>query len=49
VLDNRCFLVIDQNFLRHTPEVLKAADQALVGMFGVFAVRAPEVEDPRRG
>lgn len=40
------FLIVDQHLLGDAVEVLQAADQPLVGVFGIVVRRAPEVKAP---
>ena len=46
VLEHGALLVVDEHFGRAAAEPLEAADQPFVGMFGILAVRAPEMEPP---
>ena len=46
MLEHGAFLIVDQHLGRYAAEPLEGPHQALVGVLGIFGVRAPEMEPP---
>ena len=44
--EHRRFLIVDQDLGGYPAEPLEAADQPVIGVLGVLAIRTPEVESP---
>lgn len=47
MLEDRRLLIVHQDLSRHTAEPVEAPDQPFIGMLGILAVRAPDMEPPR--
>src|SRR5574340_845030 len=47
MLEDRRLLIVYQDLFRHAAEPVEAPDESFIGMFGILAVRTPEMEPPR--